>query len=164
MIARSPRWGFCLSFFLMTHQAHSQTTGCTRTINDIALRESLVTNTSFTRTYVLCPNKTYTIGNLHFDNTIIGGQKMIPLQANMKIQCGDSGSRSEKCLVTGGDLQVDGTTLYTAGKGPLDNVILQGITFSNASRYNVWITRPGSVQFDDCEFRVSRVLGSTMIR
>ena len=124
------------------------------TINEIALRETLVLDTSFQRTYKLCPLKSYPIGTLNFDYEVEFGQKMLPLKANMKIQCGEDGKRSNGCFILGGDVQVDGTDLFGAGRGSLDNVVFEGITFLDVQKYTIWLNRPGRVEFNDCEFRV----------
>ncbi len=81
---------------------------------------------------------------------------MLPLRPNMKIQCGADGKKENNCLITGGDIQVDGTSRFGIGADvPLDNIDFQGITFQGSSQYSVWLTRPGSVTFTDCVFRVS---------
>lgn len=129
---------------------------CLETINDIALRESLVTDTSLLRTYILCSQISHQIGTLDFDYALEGGQAMLPLRPNMKIQCGIDGSRENNCVIKEGDVQVDGTSRFGLSEDTtLDNIEFQGLTFQNSSQYNIWLTRPGSVKFTDCVFSVS---------
>jgi hypothetical protein len=147
----------CLLALGIASLASAQSTGaCVETINDIALRESLVTDTSLLRTYTLCSQITHQIGTLDLNYDLVDGQVMLPLRPNMKIQCGADGKKENNCLITGGDIQVDGTSRFGIGADvPLDNIDFQGITFQGSSQYSVWLTRPGSVTFTDCVFRVS---------
>ncbi|GAX09949.1 hypothetical protein FisN_11Lh063 [Fistulifera solaris] len=145
----------CLLALGIASLASAQSTGaCVETINDIALRESLVTDTSLLRTYTLCSQITHQIGTLDVNYDLVDGQGMLPLRPNMKIQCGVDGKKENNCLITGGDVQVDGTSRFGIGSDvPLDNIEFQGITFQSSSQYSVWLTRPGSVTFTDCVFR-----------
>jgi len=133
----------------------AQFDGCVDTLNAIALRESIVTDTSFPRTYVLCPDLDYPVGFLDFNRLVQNGQPMIPLRSNLKIQCGQDGSRENSCRIKGGDVHVDGTDHYGVGKRTLENVVLEGLTFVNSSKYMASLNQPGEVHFVDCEFRVS---------
>jgi len=137
--------------------------GCLTSINSLALREASVADTSAQRTYTLCINTEFEVGKLNYDNDIVlrdgTGQKndMIPLRSNLRIMCGASGSRSNNCVVRGGDVLVDGTHFFGISRSArLDNVTVEGITFVGAEKHALWFTRQGSgVVFRDCEFRVS---------
>jgi hypothetical protein len=124
-------------------------------MNTVALREGLLSANDLlqVRSYTLCAG-TYTIGTLNYDNALENGQDMLPLRSNMQIKCGDSGSRENLCIINGGDVQVDGTNLYSVPDGTVDNVILEGLTFTGSMKHMVWINKPGDVLFKDCEFRV----------
>ena len=101
---------------------------------------------------------THQIGTLDVNYDLVNGQVMLPLRPNMKIQCGNDGKKENNCVITGGDIQVDGTSRFGISEdATLDNVEIQGVTFHNSSQYSVWLTRPGTVKFTDCEFRVSDV-------
>jgi hypothetical protein len=155
--AWSSQWSAVLSLCLLLWTAQAQSTAdddCVDTINYIARRESLVTDTSFQRTYVLCPGTDFEVGTLDYDANVEDGQPMLPLRANMKIQCGADGSRSNECNIRGGDVQVDGTDHFGLGKRPLNDIRLEGITFYNSTKYPAWMNMPGNVHFHDCEFRV----------
>jgi hypothetical protein len=122
----------------------------------ISLREGLVDSTGLlqVRSYTLCPG-TYNIGTLNYDNEL-SGQDMLQLRSNMEIKCGDTGSRDNLCIINGGDVQVDGTNLYRVPDGTVDNVVLEGLTFTGSMKHMVWINKPGNVLFKDCEFRVRK--------
>ena len=80
---------------------------------------------------------------------------MIPLRPNLHIKCGLNGSHHNSCVLNGGDVQVDGTTFLENTSTTVQNVLIEGLTFVNAQRYMVWITKPGNVTFRDCVFQVS---------
>jgi hypothetical protein len=130
---------------------------CYQNINTITLREGLQTASNLLelRTYTLCSG-TYSIGTLDFDNELVAlsGQDMLPLRSNLHIKCGETGSRGNNCIINGGDVQVDGTSFYTIPGGTVENVILEGITFTGSMKHMVWINKPGDVLFKDCVFRV----------
>lgn len=130
-------------------------TNCFNTINNIALNEAFLSATELLqkRTYNLCPGSNFTIGKLDFDYNLAGGQDMIPLRPNLHIKCGADGSRLNGCLVQGGTIQVDGTDNYGISQPRLDNVVLEGITFSDTRQHSAWFNKPGNVLFKDCEFR-----------
>lgn len=132
----------------------SSSSGCFTTINSLALRETGV-DTTERRTHALCANNIFTIGALDFDNQVYDGQEPIPLRSNLHLKCGFDGLKENNCVVTGGDVQVDGTHfLGVRDSDRLDNVTLEGITFVNAGKYMAWLTKPGTVKFVNCEFRV----------
>jgi hypothetical protein len=127
---------------------------CLGTTNNLVILESQISDTSVVRTYTMCPNTNYSIGELDFSNALVNGQDMLPLRSNIRIRCGDDGSPKNLCIFVGGAIHVDGTGTFGILDTRLDNVVLQGLTFINASRYNVWINKPGDVLFEDCVFRV----------
>lgn len=130
---------------------------CQPTMNSLVFRETYVQDFGVDRIYKLCPNTRYEIGNLDFNYRIQNGHDMMPLRPNLHVKCGDSGSRDDRCFVNGGDIQIDGTGYYGVEQDTVENVIIEGITFFNVSKYMVWINKPGSVVFKDCEFRVRGV-------
>lgn len=141
---------------------------CIQDFQEIYDIESELSDTSVNRTYVICPNKLYAVGYLDrtFQNlrpNQVGGPPL-PLRSNMKIQCGDDGSRANLCYITGGHLQVDGTAirgLFENDDGDdhvMDNVVLEGFVFIDAQQYSFWAMKRGSVLFKNCEWRVSGLI------
>jgi len=129
---------------------------CIKTTNMLIVEESAVTDLSVTREYILCPGAVFSIGFQDFYGTPLdGGSDMIPLRPNLHLKCGKSGSRENNCLVTAGDVLMEGTTMYNTPGDSLENVVITGVTFSNAQKHMVWINKPGNIIFQDCEFRVS---------
>lgn len=127
---------------------------CFTTINAVVLQESfMVSDRSKDRTYSLCPSTRYEIGHLDYNSDLYDGQDMIPLHSNVHIRCGSSGNSQDGCIVAGGDIQVDGTDLFDKSEDILENVLVEGLTFVNASKHNVWVNKPGSITFKDCIFR-----------
>jgi hypothetical protein len=134
------------------------TNTCVTSINAIAFAESQLADDFIAkteRTYILCPGN-YLIGNVSiYNEQIEGGQVMIPLRPNLRVVCGDArGARENMCLIKGGDVQVDGSDRYGIANPSISNVVLQGLTFIDVWQYSAWLTKPGSVTFRDCEFRV----------
>jgi len=138
--------------------------GCIGSTNELVVEESMVTDLSVTREYILCEDTVFSIGSLDFyGKPETGGSDIIPLRPNLHLKCGASGSRSNNCLVEAGDVQMEGTTVYGGPGNSLDNVVITGLTFSNAEKHMVWINKPGDIIFQDCEFRVSRYRTSTRL-
>ena len=132
---------------------------CLTSLNSLALREANVATTQVERTYTLCAGTEFVVGTLDYDRQIQDGQEMIPLRPNLRIKCGDTGSRSERCLVKGGDVHVDGTRYFGLSSSqnndlPLSNVVVEGVTFQGAAMHAAWLSRPGNVTFRDCVFAV----------
>jgi Right handed beta helix region len=119
----------------------------------------MVSNNTIPRTHSLCPSTRYEIGYLDYNNNLYNGQDMIPLRSNMHLRCGggssggNSSSQGQDCIITGGDIQVDGSNLFDTSQDAMENVLFEGLTFANASMHNVWINKPGSITFQNCTFR-----------
>eukprot|EP00547_Thalassionema_nitzschioides_P006887 CAMPEP_0194199572 /NCGR_PEP_ID=MMETSP0156-20130528/545_1 /TAXON_ID=33649 /ORGANISM="Thalassionema nitzschioides, Strain L26-B" /LENGTH=358 /DNA_ID=CAMNT_0038924489 /DNA_START=302 /DNA_END=1378 /DNA_ORIENTATION=+ len=95
-----------------------------------------------------------TVGKLDYSNKLISDSPAIPLRSNLYIKCGDSGGRENKCIIRGGDVQLDGTNYFGMDKSDtIENVVIEGFTFEGASRYSVWATRRGDITFIDCEWK-----------
>jgi len=128
---------------------------CILDFKDIYTAEQSITNTNVQRTYTICPNKLYEIGYLDFSNNLRRNQEggpPLPLRPNMKLQCGDDGNRDNLCWITDGHLQIDGTGIRGLDDDYLDNVEIVGFVFMRAIQHSLWITKPGSITFRDCEW------------
>jgi len=132
---------------------------CIDDIREIYAKEQQFEDTSFPRLYIICPRRIYDMGHLDFNGNVISSDTgsvipPIPLRANMTIRCGDQGSRDNLCWFTGGDLHMDGTSVLGIGDETIENVSIEGFVFIGARQHSLWATKPGSVTFKDCEFRV----------
>ena len=142
----------------------SQNLSCVSSITELVSLESIVQDYSQLRSYTLCSNSAYQVGDLDYSNHLINttGSPPIPIRPNLQIKCGPDGSRSNNCFVYGGNVvQVDATGYFGVSNGSsisIDNVLISGITFSDAQGYSVWATRPGNITFSDCEFQVMTLL------
>jgi hypothetical protein len=138
----------------------NKTVGCIDSTDEIAWQESLVSDFSIKREYILCEDTVYAIGfwdSLSNDAPLYGGSAMISLRPNLHIRCGATGSRNNRCLLEAGDVHIDGTTSFDGVNTSITafpNVVISGLTFVNASKHVAWIDKPGSITFRDCEFRV----------
>jgi hypothetical protein len=128
---------------------------CLATTNALTVQEALVNDVTQQRTYSLCPNTTYNIGYFDYSYNVVDGQDMLQLRPNMHVKCGSHGLKENNCILQGGSVQVDGTSRYGVAQVTLQNVVLEGLTFVNASEHLVLLNKPGQVTFRNCEFRVS---------
>lgn len=78
-------------------------------MNDITNHESFeVQDETIPRTYVLCENTEFQVGEADlsngwgFGNAIKNGQLPIAGRSNIKVQCGDSGSSFNNCTIRDG--------------------------------------------------------------
>jgi hypothetical protein len=125
------------------------------------------------RTYILCPGMTYQIANLDFSYNMIptaiprADNPPLPLRPNIHYKCGDNGQRINLCVIKGGDIQIDGTSLSiteVTGNGATptlpdtphlgSNIRFEGLTFVDAIGTSFLSTKPGLITFFDCEWTV----------
>ena len=152
----------CLSLLVTNNSNHIfvKAQSCIDDINEIYQREALVTDPSFFRQYVICPNAIYEfatydpVGN-QIEPPTANVVPPIPLRSNMNIRCGDQGSRENLCWFVGGDVQIDGTATRGIMDDSIENVSIEGFVFIGSRVHGLWATKPGSITFRDCEWRVS---------
>mmetsp|Transcript_14595 Transcript_14595/g.35493 ORF Transcript_14595/g.35493 Transcript_14595/m.35493 type:complete len:421 (+) Transcript_14595:515-1777(+) len=152
----------CLSLLVTNNNNSSnifvKAQSCIDDINEIYQREALVTDPSFFRQYVICPNAIYEfatydpVGN-QIEPPNANVVPPIPLRSNMNIRCGDQGSRENLCWFVGGDVQIDGTATRGITDGSIENVSIEGFVFIGSRVHGLWATKPGSITFRDCEWR-----------
>jgi hypothetical protein len=130
--------GFGLFFFTLLRLFETscgQVSGvCVENIADIYTMESLVTDVSVHRTYIMCPRRIYEIGSLDFNFDLQGFQVQppFPLRPNMSIKCGDTGSRDNLCWLAEGDVHVDATKIRGIDDDTVENVSIEGFVFIGA--------------------------------
>jgi hypothetical protein len=156
---------------------HAQ--GCISDIQEIYDREESIVDTFGTtrpRRYIICASTIFHIGDLDFnynlripkqqsskndddgddpDEAIITAvSPPIPLRPNMNIRCGDDGSKINNCLITGGHIQIDGTSTRGITEPNLNNILIEGFTFVGATKSSIIVDKPGNIVFRDCEWKV----------
>ena len=154
--------------------------GCIDSIQTIVQLEESMTDYSTTRTYVLCPNLVYEIGNFNYhlhrnydgllETNRFGEIKNnkhppIPLRSNMHLKCGNtnddetvSSYKDNLCWISNGDVHLDATNQLIGTEREVsqqdtfsvDNVLIEGFTFVNAQLYSLWATKSGSITFKHC--------------
>ena len=152
-----------LCFLASGVQGQTTTDGCLYTIEQLIGLEEGVTDYSVTREYVLCEGRSFVISTVDLNNQLVAINGVVspffPVRPNMHVRCGDTGERENNCLLSAGDVQVDGTNFFGVGNDlDLTNVVFEGITFAGASKYSVYATKPGDITFIDCEWKVKTVL------
>ena len=155
--------GPCFGFLMMTFSAFLlplSTVGqpCVDDFQQLYEKESQVNDTSQSRSYVVCPRKIYEMGNLDYDGNLVQPNvgtvnPPLPLRNNIRIRCGDRGSREDLCWLRGGDLHMDGTKALGIKDETLENVQIEGFVFMGAREHSLLANKPGSITFRDCEFR-----------
>jgi hypothetical protein len=128
---------------------------CVSNLLTIAQRELSISDTSVRRVYTLCPRTTFTTGVI-VNSTVTGGQFPLNVRANMSIRCGDSGSRSNNCIITGG-IGVIGSP-DNIGRNSNSLIQFQGITFSELYDIGFFIRGIGRIEVIDCAFRNSNAV------
>lgn len=150
-------WTMMLRLFCLFGAVRARS--CIDDISQIYEREALITDTSFFRQYVICPNAIYEfatydpVGN-QIELPTANVVPPIPLRPNMNIRCGDQGSRDNLCWFVGGDVQIDGTLTRGISDETVDNVSIEGFVFMGSRMHSLWATKPGMITFRDCEWRV----------
>ena len=130
--------------------------GCFDNLSDIYVLEKGQEDVSIRRRYVLCPGTRFDLGYVNDQNEVISGQRMIQLRPNVIYQCGNDGSRSNGCLLNGGDFGV--ASFYEVFEGvseTVENVLIQGLTFQSQQLFSVVLEAAGDITFEDCAFTVS---------
>jgi hypothetical protein len=108
-----------------------------------------VVDESIPRTYVLCPDTVFLIGDLND-----GGQYPILPRSNVAYKCGDEGLSSNNCVIRGGAVQLITIGFDGDSSVGLDNVLVSGLTFESADIRSVVLDKPGEITFVDCVLQV----------
>ena len=132
---------------------------CYDNFYDIYEQESIVTDTTFPRRYIICPRQIYEIGTVDINGNMkepitSGALPPLPIRPNMTIRCGDQGSRDNLCWLAGGDFHMDGTATRGITDETVEGVSIEGFVFIGARKHSLWVNKPGKITFRDCEWRV----------
>ena len=131
--------------------------------------ERKVTDTSIPRTYKMCSNSIATIANYNYETFTFEDNALKALSIwnpNVIILCGDDGNSANNCTFTGGTFQIEIYPDDLADSNnvslSLENILVQGITFTNVSEENIILygNNDGEdinmdVTINDCLFHVS---------
>lgn len=143
-------WGL----FLLHEVRSVAATACLTTLNELEQMEKTVVDYNMRRTYTLCPNTRFVVGKYDYSYHLINGQDPLVIRPNLHVKCGDSGSRSNQCLLLAGDVLVRDVPMTTedstSHSGP---IILEGLTLIDPGRHFAKFQQPHMVHFVDCEFR-----------
>lgn len=108
-----------------------------------------------TATYILCPDTIFLISDLGSNvSPSVEETETIALKvkkSNIHIKCGADGASSNNCVFTGGSYQlvIDRPSTH----GAIFNVIVQGVTFRDATLNNVLASASGTLSIKDCIFK-----------
>ncbi len=140
---------------LVSTEAAAESRNCVDRLNNIFLAESNLTNDKEIRTYILCPETVYEIGDSsdgsgEYD---YGHTPLILGRSNIHVLCGDDGKSENNCVLKGGHVQAHLSDRFQTGD-EIKNVLLQGITFSESSTHSVLAEYQGQMMILDCRFEV----------
>jgi len=104
--------------------------------------------------YVLCPGTTFDIGIWTEEGEIKNGQPFLALRPNVIYQCGHDGSRSNNCILKGGDFGLASYyEVYDGIHEAVPGVQIQGLTFESQNMFSVILKSAGDITFTDCAFK-----------
>lgn len=133
----------------------NQKDGCFSNLMEIYEMERAIVDPSENRRYTLCRDTTFNLGELTEDGEIVDGDAFLMLRPNVLYQCGQSGSRSNNCILKGGDFGLlSFYGLYEDVYETIENVRIQGITFQSQRLFGAVMEAAGDIQFLDCAFKV----------
>ena len=140
-----------------------ESTQCAQSISEIFGAEAAVEDTSVERTYMLCPNTTYTTGvyvpaaDGSGSGSIENGDLPLFVRPNARVVCGKDGRKENNCVVGGGTFGAVSTPGFVFPEILYDNVRYQGITFANhlgGGTGLIAIMSAANITFVDCVFKV----------
>lgn len=136
-------------------RAQKNTTSCLESLDSVFLAERDVEDESILRSYVLCPNTTFSIASAFNESggPIEGQYPLKIARSNIHVLCGEDGSSANECVLEGGMEQLVFVDLYESNHS-VTNVLVQGLTFSKAKTRNAAVKNKGQLSLVDCIFKV----------
>jgi hypothetical protein len=128
---------------------------CFSDLGDIYVLESAVEDVSVKRKYVLCPGRTFKMGVWTEEGEIKDGEPFLALRPNVIYQCGEDGSRLNRCVLEGGDFGL--ASYYGVLDGIYETVAgveIRGLTFESQNLFSVLLKAAGDITFIGCAFKV----------
>jgi len=127
---------------------------CFQDLGKIQALERGVKDTSVTRMYILCPDKTFDMGVWTEEGEIKDGQPFLALRPNVIYQCGHDGSRTNNCILKGGDFGVASYyEVYNGIHEAVPGVEIKGLTFESQNLFSVILKSAGDITFTGCAFK-----------
>lgn len=143
---------------------------CIDSLDVVRTNEQIVIDENAFRTYILCPNTEYNLAEvLHQGEAHSEGQSPLLIsKSNVRIQCGEDGSSSNNCILTGGIYQLGFFRVASDGARndvSITNAFVQGLTFKSSGTFNIMVENRGELTITDCVFRnnqnISPIFAST---
>ena len=140
-----------VSFFWLCKGSLAQDSSCFTNTTDLFDYLAQVADGSDDIAVVLCPDTVFSIGNIDMDSSAVEGGTM-PLVAFPRVQymCGEDGSSSNNCIFENGDIQ-----FWNPPGAAVETVLVQGLTFRDATFASIYLQGSGQISFIDCIIRVS---------
>lgn len=139
---------------------------CVESLDSLYFLEETVKDESVKRTYMLCPRQTYKVAaQLSLSNPPADGSHPITIgRPNMRVLCGTQGKVEDECVLSGGDVQLKMFDEFASGDLTGNNIVVRGLTFTQAHSVNVLLSTPGSFVLSNCLFKVCNTKTERLIR
>lgn len=129
---------------------------CLQSLNEMYEIEQNLESDSNTRTHILCPETEYQLRGIS-EGIDTSSNKSLPIiigRSNVHILCGADGKSDNRCLLSGGSVQLGVYDEYRSDTGRSTDALVQGLTFTGATSVNILANMPSSVHINDCVFKV----------
>ena len=143
-----------IAFLFMLSSFDASAASCVNSVSVITSAEYF-RDEDVTATYILCPNTIFLISDRNNNGAPpVEETETSALQvrkSNIHIKCGVDGVSSNHCVFAGGSHQlvIDRPSTH----GAIFNVIVQGVTFRDATVNNVLASASGTLSIKDCVFK-----------
>jgi hypothetical protein len=136
-------------------RAQGKKNACVESLDSVFVAERDVKDDFVLRSYVLCPNTTFTVASAFNESGgPVEGQYPLKIgRSNIHVLCGEDGSSANDCVLEGGMEQLVFADLFKTNHS-VTNVLVQGLTFSKAKTSNAVVQNKGHLSLVDCIFRV----------
>ena len=144
-------FGLLVSFFWLYKSALAQDTSCFTSTDELFDYLAQEADGSDDITVVLCPDTVFLIGNLDDGSAAVEDGTM-PLIAFPRVTylCGEDGSSANNCILESGNIQ-----FWNPPGAAVETVLVQGLTFQDATFVSIYLQGSGQISFIDCIIRVS---------
>lgn len=105
----------------------------------------------------LCPHTRFQVGTVERDAPYRGVAPPLLTQSNLHVQCGDTGSLYDECIMASGRQSLLWHVPWRNDDPVTRNVTFQGVTFQGGYESTMELMQAGDITFRNCLFRVSRI-------
>ena len=134
--------------------------GCYTSLDDIFIVIGDDSKLFEPKRFVLCPGTLVEVGFLIPGVGIDKGQRPFVPRSNTEYLCGEDGSSTNNCTISGGDFGLLSVPVFFRQDLTVTNVQVRGFTFVGQMQYASFIAVNGDISFYDCIFRDTSNFGA----